>query len=184
MKKIFLVFCFLFVTNSFSQESIFFFKIDTLYITYDDSLLNKNILREYEKALDYKTNANIGIKTSYNLLDFSEEKRKKEVADHIIKHPGIGMHGAAPIHFGLHFEHGTVRNKTNLNAVKETPTYKIFKKHHLEKDKVTHEDSLAFDKFVFYNIFRRYKSANTSLMVSEKELKNKQEIHFNVSKNS
>ena len=180
MKKLIYISTFLTLTlfKVNAQESIFFFKKDTIFITYDTSMLNPFVLKEYKKSINHKTKKNIGVSTTYNLLDKLEINRKLKQLKYIKEQYELGYGSTAGLsnYFGLYFIHGTVKNK--IRNIKEDPTYKIFKKHHLKRDIVTYSDSLAFDTFVFHNLFRRYKYANTSLLFSEEELKNKRVIHF------
>ncbi|MDC9723661.1 MAG: hypothetical protein PSN34_12940 [Urechidicola sp.] len=175
--------CFFF-TKGISQESIFFFKKDTIFITYDLSKLDTNICKEYTNLTNSKTKKSIGVRTTYNLLSNAEIKRKREQLKYIKEQYEIGRGSTAGLsdYFGLYFIHVTTIRKAKLSDMKKDPVYKMMKNHHLTKDTITHQDSLAFDKSLFYNVFRRYKSANTSLLLSEKELKNKRVIHFDGSK--
>jgi len=171
------------ITKGFSQNSLFFFKKDTVFITYDTIKINSNIKIKLEKIIDSKTKKRIGTSTIYNLLDSLEINRKIKQNEKIKNTPSIGLHGVGDIYFGIHFRHETVKDKIGAKKFKRKASiYKIFNKSFQDKTNKTLKDSIDFDKLKFYSMLRLFNRPNNQIKFKEIKLKDNRVIYFDGSK--
>ena len=167
------------IESARSQKSIFFFKKDTLFITYNTSQASNIIIKEYDT---FTRPNNISYIIRYNLMDSLEINRKEKLKKYLKSNPGIGINGTEPIFFGLHFSYGkSIKDKNkrrrNFKHLKNDIFYNFAINSRLKKDKITFKDSLNFDWYVFKNVYYRYKYKSI-LCFSKNELIKKKVIHF------
>ncbi|PHR70078.1 MAG: hypothetical protein COA67_08880 [Lutibacter sp.] len=162
----------LFKVNAQDNHS-FFKEIDTLFITYDSTMLDENIVEIY-------SNRQNELKTTYNLLNNTEKNTRNRYIKYRDSMLNLGklIGASSNCHrcVGQYFINKP--NKKSFNfKIKESNAYKVFKTRFLGKKSVTRKDSLEFEKFLFNHFNERVYTPN-SLMLDKKELNKKNIIHF------
>ena len=181
MKKV--IFFLFFIFNnviSYSQESLFLIKKDTVFISYDSILANKNVIVDYKNIKDFNSKQKIGLSTIYKLLDKTLIEKSNafnlEREVEFFKGNSIGASSNCDDCFGLWFVHQSLKNNYDLSNYKNNYNYKMFETYHLLKDSVTLKDSIAFDKSLYHVIKSHF--SFSSLALTKEELSQKKVIIF------
>lgn len=176
MKKLIYISTFLILTLlkvNAQDEQTFFKEIDTLFITYDSTMLNENIVEIY-------SNRQNELKITYNLLNNIEKKTRNQYIKYrdslLTVGKLIGASGNCHRCVGQYFIYKP--NKKSFSPkIKESNVYKSFKNQFLVKESVTRKDSLKFEEFLF-NHFNEMTYTPNTIMLGKKELVKKNTIHF------
>lgn len=181
MKRGLVILIFLMSCLSYSQESFFFKEKDTLFIVYNNSLNNKNIIKNYININPTK-NKTIGLKSIYFLLDTTLVKKRdgfyKRFEESIKKGNAPGASSTCDWCFGLYFVHIYGKIKFTKQSYLIDPFIINHKKRFEEKVNKSLKDTLSFDKYVFNMVYYRYNPPVVSLQLSEKELNEKKVFYF------